>query len=56
LNVRILYRADPFITLGKEIAKLYTVGVEGVTWDRDGTEPAGKYTFLSMERGTRNLN
>jgi hypothetical protein len=47
-NVRTLYRAGSLITVAKEISKciLDLVGVQEVRWDRDGTEPAGKYTFL----------
>jgi hypothetical protein len=36
------------MTLVKEILKykLDLVGVQEVRWDRGGTEPAGKYTFI----------
>jgi hypothetical protein len=47
-NVRSLYRAGSLMTVAKELSKcmLDLVGVHEVRWDRDGTEPAGKYTFF----------
>jgi hypothetical protein len=35
--------------------KLDLVGIQGIEWDRVGTEPAGKYTFL-VESGMRIMN
>jgi hypothetical protein len=42
-------------TVARETAKckLDILGVQGVTWDRGVTEPAGDYTFFS---GKRNEN
>jgi hypothetical protein len=36
------------MTVAEEISKykLDLVGVQEVNWDRDGTEPAGEYTFF----------
>jgi hypothetical protein len=36
------------MTVAKEISKYKfdLVGVHEVSWDRGGTEPAGKYTFF----------
>jgi hypothetical protein len=47
-NVRSLYRAGSLMTVAKEISyyKLDLVGVQEVSWDRGGTEPAGEYTFF----------
>jgi hypothetical protein len=47
-NVRSMYKADSLRTVLEEISKykLDLVGVQDVTWDRVGTEPAGKYTFF----------
>jgi hypothetical protein len=53
-NVRSLYRAGLFMTAVKEISKYKSDLVE-VIWDRDGSEPAGKYTF-SMKMGMRIMN
>jgi hypothetical protein len=45
------------MTVAKEISKyeLDLVGVRKVRWDRDGTEPAHKYTF-SYRNGNENLS
>jgi hypothetical protein len=47
-NVR-SHKAGSLITVAKEISKykLDFVGVQGVRWDRGGTEPAKKYTFFN---------
>jgi hypothetical protein len=36
------------MTVAKKISKYKSdlLGVQGVGWERGGTEPAGKYTFL----------
>jgi hypothetical protein len=49
-----MYRAGSLVTVAKEISKykLDLVGVQEVTWDRGGTEPADEYTFF-MERRMR---
>jgi hypothetical protein len=47
-NVRSLYRAGSLVTVAKTMSRyrLDLVGVQKVRWDRDGTEPAGEYTFF----------
>jgi hypothetical protein len=47
-TVRCTYRAGSLVTVAEEISKfrLDLVGVQEVTWDRSGTEPAGEYTFF----------
>jgi hypothetical protein len=47
-NMRSLYRACSLMTVAKEISEcvLDLVGVPEVRWERGGTEPAIKYTFL----------
>jgi exonuclease III len=47
-NIRSLYRSGFPKTVSGELAKykLDLVGVQEVRWDRDGTEPAGDYTFF----------
>jgi hypothetical protein len=46
--VRSLYREGSNMTVVKEISKykLDLVGVQEVRWDRNDTEPVGKYTFF----------
>jgi hypothetical protein len=46
--VRSLCRAGFLTTVVKELlkCKLDLVIVQEIRWDRDGTEPAGEYTFL----------
>jgi hypothetical protein len=44
-NVRRLYREGLFMTVAKEILKLYLVGVQ-FRWDRSGMEPAGEHRFF----------
>jgi hypothetical protein len=48
-NVRILYRLGSFQAVGRELGKckLHLVGVNGVRWDKVGTEEAEDYTFFS---------
>jgi hypothetical protein len=55
-NVISLYGAGLCITAAKEISK-YKSDLVGawVRWGRNGTEPAGEYTF-SIKRGTRIMN
>jgi hypothetical protein len=47
-NVRSLYRAGSLMTVSRELSKnkLHLVGVQKVSWEGGGTEPAGEYTFL----------
>jgi hypothetical protein len=47
-NVRSMYRAVSLITVAKGISryKLDLVGIQEVSWDGGGTEPAGEYTFF----------
>jgi hypothetical protein len=54
-NVRSLSRADSLRAVAIETAKykLDLVGVQEGRWDRDGTEPPGKYTFF-CGRGNEN--
>jgi hypothetical protein len=49
-----MYRAGSLRAVAEEISKYNSdlVGVQ-VRWDRSGTEPAGKYTFL-CEKGNEN--
>jgi hypothetical protein len=46
-NVRSLYRAGSLKTVARELGKykLDLVGVQGVRWDKGGTERAEDYTF-----------
>jgi hypothetical protein len=47
-NVGSTYRAGSLRAVVEEISKykLYLVGVQEVTWDGGGTEPAGKHMFF----------
>jgi hypothetical protein len=47
-NDRSTYRAGSLRTVAEEISKykLDLVGVQGIRWDREGTEPAGDCTFF----------
>jgi exonuclease III len=47
-NVRNLYMAGSLMTVANEISKykLDILGIQEVRWERDGTEPAGEYTFF----------
>jgi hypothetical protein len=47
-NVRSMYRAGSLRTVAEEVSeyKLDLVGVQEVSWDGSGTEPAGQYTFF----------
>jgi exonuclease III len=47
-NVRSLYRAGSFTAAVRELAryKLDIVGVQEVSWDREGTLGAGDYNFF----------
>jgi hypothetical protein len=53
-NVRSLYRAGSLVTVSKELSKykLHLVGVQ-VRWEGDGSEQAGKYTFI-YRKGNEN--
>jgi hypothetical protein len=57
-NVRNMYRAGSLWAVAGEISKykLDLVEVQIVRWDRGGTEPAGEYIHISMERGVRIMN
>ena len=46
-NVRSFYRAGSLKAAARELAryKLDVVGVQGVRWDKEGTERAGDYFF-----------
>jgi hypothetical protein len=48
-NVRSLFRAGSLMTVSRKISKykLHFVVVQGVRWDRGGTESAGEYTFFN---------
>ena len=48
LNVRSMYRAGSFTAAARELAryKLDLVGVQEVSWDREGTVKAGDYNFF----------
>jgi hypothetical protein len=50
-----MYRVGLLREVVEEISKykLDLVGVQGVTWGRGGTEPAGKYTFF-YGKGNKN--
>jgi len=52
LNVRNLYRAGSFTAAARELAryKLNLVGVQEVSWDREGTVGAGDYNFFVWKR------
>jgi hypothetical protein len=54
-NVRSLYRAGSLKTVSRELAryKLNLVGVQEVTWEGGGIEPAGEYTFF-YGKGNKN--
>jgi hypothetical protein len=56
-NVRSLYRSGSLTIAARKTAKYWLdlVGVQKVKWDRNGTQPAGEYTF-SVERGMRIMN
>jgi hypothetical protein len=43
-----MYRAGLLRVVAEEVSKykLDLVGVQVVTWDREGTKPAGQYTFF----------
>jgi exonuclease III len=47
-NVRSMYWAGLLRAMAEQISKykLDLMGVQEVRWDRDGTEPAGEYTFF----------
>jgi hypothetical protein len=47
-NVRGSCKAGPLKTVLREVAryKLDLVGVQEVSWEGGGTEPAGEYTFV----------
>jgi hypothetical protein len=46
-NAGSLYRAGSLTAVARETVRLMLVGVQEVTWDRGGTEPAGDdYTCL----------
>jgi hypothetical protein len=47
-NVRNFYRVGTLMTVLRELLryKLDLVGVQEVTWEGGGTEPAGEYTFF----------
>jgi hypothetical protein len=47
-NVRSLYKAGSLMIVTKETSKykLHLVGIQEISWDRGGTEPAGEYTFF----------
>jgi hypothetical protein len=51
-NIRSFYLAGSLMTVWKEKD---LVGVQGVRWDKVGTEPAGEYTS-STEKGMRIIN
>lgn len=46
-NIRSLYKVGSLMKAVKEVSK-YKVHLLGqkIRWDRDGTRPAGKYTFF----------
>ena len=52
MNVRNLYRAGSFTAAARELAryKLNLVGVQEVSWDREGTVGAGDYNFFVWKR------
>jgi hypothetical protein len=47
-NIRSIYKAGSLRTVAEEVSKykLGLVGIQEVRWDRNGTEPAGQYTFF----------
>jgi exonuclease III len=47
-NVRSLYRSGSLKTVARELGKykLDLVGVQGIRWDKGGTERAEDYTFF----------
>lgn len=47
-NDRSLYRSNSLKTVSREVAKykLDLVGLQGVRWDKDDTEPAHNYIFF----------
>jgi hypothetical protein len=47
-NVRSLYRAGSLMTVSRELSRymLDLVGVQEISWEGGGTEPAGEYTFF----------
>jgi hypothetical protein len=47
-DVRSLYRAGSLMAVARELAryKLDLVGVQEVTWDKEGTVKAGDYNFF----------
>jgi hypothetical protein len=52
-------RAGSLMTVARKITKykIDLVGVQEVSWDRGGTEPAGEYkSIFSMEREMRIMN
>jgi hypothetical protein len=53
-----VYRAGSLRTVAEELSKykLDLMGVQEVRWGGGGTEPAGEYTFFSMERGMKIMN
>ena len=56
-NVRSFYRAGSLKAAARELAryKLDVVGVQEVSWDKEGTVTAGDYIF-SMGKETRIIN
>jgi exonuclease III len=47
-NVRSLYRARSFKTVGRDLGKykLDLVGIQEVRWEKEGTERAQDYTYF----------
>jgi hypothetical protein len=54
-NVRSIYRSGSLITVARELAKykLDLVGVQEVSWDKEGTVRAGECTFF-YDKGQEN--
>jgi hypothetical protein len=54
-NISTLYRAGSLVTVSKELSKckLDLVGVQEITWEGGGTEPAREYTFF-FGKGNKN--
>jgi hypothetical protein len=54
-DVRSLYRAGSLATVSRKLSKhrFDLVGVQGVRWEGDGAEPAGKYLFFHA-KGSEN--
>jgi hypothetical protein len=52
-KVRSMYRAGSLRAVAEEISgyKLDIVGVQEIKWDGGGTEPAGEYTYIFLQRG-----